>query len=47
MTFIPEKLGIKSSNQDNFLKYFESPISNHGIRAVSPANAILAAIKIL
>jgi hypothetical protein len=25
MTFIPEELGIKSSNQDNFLKHFQPP----------------------
>jgi hypothetical protein len=48
-TFIPEELGIKSSNRANFLKYLNRRrLSNRWIRAVSyPAISILAAIKIL
>jgi hypothetical protein len=49
MTFIPEELGIKSSNQANFLECFDRcRLSNRCIRAVSdPAISILAAVKIL
>jgi hypothetical protein len=44
MTFIPEKLGIKSSNWANFLKCFDRRLlPNRRIRAVSdPAISILA-----
>jgi hypothetical protein len=44
MTFIPEELGVKSSNQANFSKYFDHRrLSNRWIRAVS----ILVAVKML
>jgi hypothetical protein len=48
MTFTPEELGIKSSNQANFLKYFNHRrLSNYWIRAVHyPILSILAAVKI-
>jgi hypothetical protein len=49
VTFIPEELGIKSSNRANFLKYFNHRrLSNRWIMAVSyPAISILAAVQIL
>jgi hypothetical protein len=48
MTFIPEELGIKTSNRANFSKYSNRRrLSNRWIRAVSyPGISILAALKI-
>jgi hypothetical protein len=49
MIFILEELGIKSSNQVKFLKYFNPRwLSNRWIRAASdPAISRLAAVKML
>jgi hypothetical protein len=48
-TFIPEELGTKSSNQANFLKFFNlHRLSNRWIRTVSyPTISMLTAGEIL